>query len=177
MSPLIGLARFRDPVLSASLALSALVSTVMMATLVIGPFYLARALGLAPAVVGIVMSVGPVIAALTGVPAGRFMDRFGAQRMTAGGLAGMVVGSSALCMAPATLAATGVAGYVIPIVIVALVIALGSRVLSRPADRELIRRRADAKDVRPGMPAALRRLGESRAALGTPTDRHRNAGR
>ena len=95
---MIGLARFRDPVLSASLALSALVSTVMMATLVIGPFYLARALGLAPAVVGIVMSVGPVIAALTGVPAGRFMDRFGAQRMTAGGLAGMVVGSSALCM-------------------------------------------------------------------------------
>ena len=114
-SPLIRLTMFRDPVLSASLAMSALVSTVMMATLVVGPFYLARALGLDTAAVGIVMSVGPVIAALTGVPAGRIVDRFGAQRMTVSGLAGMVVGCSALCMAPATL---GIAGYVIPIVIV-----------------------------------------------------------
>ncbi len=38
-SPLIRLAMFRDPALSASLAMSALVSTVMMATLVVGPFY------------------------------------------------------------------------------------------------------------------------------------------
>ncbi|MEO6754892.1 MAG: MFS transporter, partial [Chthoniobacteraceae bacterium] len=45
-SPLIRLAMFRDPVLSASLAMSALVSTVVMATLVVGPFYLSRALGL-----------------------------------------------------------------------------------------------------------------------------------
>ena len=44
------------------------------------------------------MSAGPVIAALTGVPAGRIVDRFGAQRMTVGGLAGMVVGCSALCV-------------------------------------------------------------------------------
>lgn len=77
-SPLIRLTRFRDPVLSASLAMSALVSTVMMATPVVGPFYLARALGLDTARVGIVMSIGPVIAALTGVPAGRIVDRFGA---------------------------------------------------------------------------------------------------
>jgi EmrB/QacA subfamily drug resistance transporter len=114
-SPLIRLTRFRDPVLSASLATSALVSTVMMATLVVGPFYLARALGLATALVGIVMSVGPVIAALTGVPAGRFVDRFGAQRMAVGGLAGMVVGCTALSLAPATL---GIAGYLIPSVII-----------------------------------------------------------
>jgi len=114
-SPLIRLTRLRDPVLSASLAMSALVSTVMMATLVVGPFYLDGALGLDTALVGIVMSVGPVIAALTGVPAGRIVDRFGAQRMTVSGLAGMAVGCSALCMAPATL---GIAGYVIPIVII-----------------------------------------------------------
>ena len=114
-SPLIRLARFRDPVLSASLAMSALVSTVMMATLVVGPFYLAGALGLDTALVGIVMSVGPIIAALAGVPAGRIVDRFGAQRMTAGGLAGMVIGCSALGMTPATL---GIAGYVIPMVVI-----------------------------------------------------------
>ena len=64
---------FRDPVLSASLAMSALVSTVMMATLVVGPFYLSRALGLDAAIVGLVMSVGPIVAALTGVPAGRIV--------------------------------------------------------------------------------------------------------
>lgn len=66
-SPLIRLAIFRDPALSASLAMSALVSTVMMATLVVGPFYLSRALGLDAALVGLVMSVGPLVAALTGV--------------------------------------------------------------------------------------------------------------
>jgi EmrB/QacA subfamily drug resistance transporter len=114
-SPLVRLARFRDPVLSTSLAMNTLVSTVMMATLVVGPFYLARALGLDTALVGIVMSVGPVIAALTGVPAGRLVDRFGAQRMTVSGLGGMVVGCSALCMSPVTL---GIAGYAIPIAIV-----------------------------------------------------------
>ena len=112
-SPLIRLARFRDPVLGASLAMSAIVSTVMMATLVVGPFYLAGALGLDTALVGIVMSVGPVIAALTGVPAGRIVDRFGAQRTTVSGLAGMAVGCSALCVAPAAL---GIAGYAIPVV-------------------------------------------------------------
>ncbi|MDK1482792.1 MFS transporter, partial [Sinorhizobium sp. 6-117] len=41
--PLLRLAMFRDPVLSSGLAMSALVSTVMMATLVVGPFYLSRA--------------------------------------------------------------------------------------------------------------------------------------
>jgi len=114
-SPLVRLALLRDPPLSAGLVMAALVSTVMMATLVVGPFYLARALGLATALVGVVMSAGPVVAALSGVPAGRFVDRFGAQHMAASGLAAMVVGCSALCLAPATL---GIAGYAIPSVIV-----------------------------------------------------------
>ncbi len=54
-SPLVRLVMFRDPVLATGLAMSALVSTVVMATLVVGPFYLAHGLGLAAAVVGIVM--------------------------------------------------------------------------------------------------------------------------
>ena len=45
-SPLLALDLFRDGVLDVGLATSALVSTVMMATLVTGPFYLSRALGL-----------------------------------------------------------------------------------------------------------------------------------
>jgi len=85
VSPLIRPAMFRDPVLSASLAMSALVSTVMMATLVVGPFHLSRALGLDAALVGLVLSLGPLAAALTGVPAGRIADRLGARRMTIAG--------------------------------------------------------------------------------------------
>jgi len=114
-SPLIRLAMFRDPVLSASLAMSALVSTVMMATLVVGPFYLSRALGLDAARVGFILSVGPLVAALTGVPAGRIADRFGAQRVTLTGLIGIAAGSFLLSMTPATL---GISGYIAPIVVI-----------------------------------------------------------
>jgi EmrB/QacA subfamily drug resistance transporter len=121
VSPLIRLAMFRDPGLSASLAMSALVSTVMMATLVVGPFYLSRALGLDAAMVGLVLSVGPLAAALSGVPAGRMADRFGAQRMTLVGLIGMAAGSFIVSMLPATL---GIPGYIAPMVIITVGYAL-----------------------------------------------------
>jgi MFS family permease len=114
-SPLIRLAMFRDPGLSAGLATSALVSTVMMATLVVGPFYLAGGLGLDAAVVGMVLSVGPLVTALTGVPAGRIADRFGAQRVTVVGLIGIATGSFMLSMMPVTL---GIPGYVGPLAII-----------------------------------------------------------
>lgn len=120
-SPLIRVATFRDPALSASLAMSALVSTVMMTTLVVGPFYLARALGLEAAMVGLVMSVGPLFAALTGVSAGRLADRFGAPRMTIAGLAAMAAGAFALSTMPATL---GIAGYVAPVAVLTVGYAL-----------------------------------------------------
>ncbi|HEY9567162.1 MAG TPA: MFS transporter [Thalassobaculum sp.] len=120
-SPLIRLTMFRDPVLTTSLATSVLVSTVMMATLVVGPFYLSRALGLDAALVGLVLSVGPLAAALTGVPAGRTADRFGAQRMTIAGLIGMAAGSFMLSMIPATL---GILGYIAPIVLLTVGYAL-----------------------------------------------------
>jgi EmrB/QacA subfamily drug resistance transporter len=114
-SPLIQLAMFRDPVLSASLAMSVLVATVVTTTLVVGPFYLSRALGLDAAMVGLVLSVGPLVAALTAVPAGRFADSFGAQRMTSVGLIGMAGGSFILSMMPSTL---GISGYIAPIVVI-----------------------------------------------------------
>ena len=113
-APLILLAIFRDPALSASLAMSAVVSTVVMATLVVGPFYLSRALGLDAARVGLVLSVGPLVAALTGLPAGRLADRVGAQRMTIIGLLGIAVGSFILSLLPPTF---GIAGYIAPIVV------------------------------------------------------------
>jgi MFS family permease len=65
--------------------------------------------------VGLVMSVGPLVAALTGVLAGRIVDRFGAHRMVAIGLIGMSAGLVALAMAPGRF---GVAGYIGAIVVV-----------------------------------------------------------
>ncbi|QAY94023.1 MFS transporter [Pseudomonas sp. ACM7] len=120
-SPLIRLAMFRDPVLSGSLAMSLLVATVMMATLVVGPFYLAHGLGLDAVLVGLVLSVGPFVAALTGVPAGRIADRFGAQRMTLVGLAAMATGCLTLSVLPKTF---GIGGYLLPMVVITLGYAL-----------------------------------------------------
>jgi MFS family permease len=114
-SPLIQLTMFRDLALSASLIMSALVSTVMMATLVVGPFYLALSLGLDPATVGLVVSVGPLVVAVTGVPVGRMTDRFGARRMAIVGLIAITVGSFMPSIMPT---AFGIPGYVVPLVII-----------------------------------------------------------
>lgn len=114
-TPLVRLAMMRDPVLTAGLATTALVSTVMMTTLVVGPFFLSHALGLDAMLVGLVLSVGPLVAALSGVPAGRLVDRFGTQRMTVVGLTGIAAGSFMLSVSPATL---GTPGYVGPLVVV-----------------------------------------------------------
>jgi EmrB/QacA subfamily drug resistance transporter len=114
-SPLIRLAMFRNPVLSAGFAMSTLVTTVVMATLVVGPFYLSRALQLDVAHVGLVMASGPIVAALTGVPAGRMVDRFGAHRMTIAGLMAMAAGSSILPMVSTWY---GVPGYIAPLVVI-----------------------------------------------------------
>ncbi len=113
-SPLIQLSMFRDRVLRSSLAMSLLVSSVMMSTLVIGPFYLSRALALSATSVGLTMSVGPIVTALVGIPAGRIADRLGAARMTLAGLLGIGTGAFLLSMLPATL---GVPGYLGPITI------------------------------------------------------------
>jgi len=120
-SPLIRLAMFRDPVLSGSLAMSLLVATVMMATLVVGPFYLAHGLGLDAVLVGLILSVGPFVAALTGVPAGRIADRVGAQRMTLAGLIAMATGCLTLSVLPET---SGIGGYLLPMVVITLGYAL-----------------------------------------------------
>lgn len=115
VSPLIRLAMFRDPAMSAGLAMSTLVATVVTTTLVVGPFYLSLALGLNSAMAGLVLSVGPIVAALTGVPAGRMADRFGAQCITLVGLIGMTAGSFSLTMIPTSL---GIPGYIVPIIVI-----------------------------------------------------------
>ncbi len=152
-SPLIRLAMFRDPALGAGLAMSALVSTVMMATLVVGPFYLSRALGLDAAVTGLVLSVGPLVVALSGVPAGRIADRFGAQRMTIVGLIGIAAGSFVLSTTPATF---GIPGYIAPIVVITVGYALFQTANNTAVMTDI---RPDQRGVISGMLNLSRNLG------------------
>ncbi|MGO8071113.1 MFS transporter [Rhizobium leguminosarum] len=105
-SPLIQLTVFRNRVLTASLAMNVLVSTVMMATLVVAPFYLSHALGLNQALVGIVMSIGPIISILSGVPAGRLVDRLDAPFVVVAGLVAMAAASVAMAVL------SGISGYI-----------------------------------------------------------------
>ncbi|MER9231185.1 MFS transporter [Mesorhizobium sp. M0622] len=115
-NPLIRPARFRDHALNASLAMSLIVATVMMATLVVAPFYLSRALALDAAMVGLVLSTGPLVTALAALPAGRLVDRFGAHRIMVVGLLALALGTFILSQARTEF---GIAGYVVPIIIVA----------------------------------------------------------
>ncbi|MHA0854992.1 MFS transporter, partial [Serratia nematodiphila] len=110
-SPLLAPSMFRHPALTAGLASSALVMTVMTATLVVGPFYLSRALGLSAAQVGVVMSAGPAVAILTGIPAGYLVDRFGSQRIAQFGLTAVAAGAALLSL----FNRWGVLGYIAPI--------------------------------------------------------------
>jgi EmrB/QacA subfamily drug resistance transporter len=152
-APLIPLVMLRDRVLRASLGASALVSTVMMATLVVGPFYLFRALGLEAALAGIVLSIGPLVAALTGVPGGRLVDRLGARRMTIVGLSGITAGSFLLSVIPASF---GIPGYVVPIVVIT-----ASYAIFQAANNTVIMTnvRADQRGVISGMLSLSRNLG------------------
>jgi EmrB/QacA subfamily drug resistance transporter len=152
-SPLIRLAMFRDPSLSASLAMSTLVTTVLMATLVVGPFYLSRALGLQAALVGLTLSAGPLVAALTGVPAGRIVDRLGAHRMTIIGLLGIAGGSFVLSMMPASF---GIPGYIAPVVVMT-----ASYALFQAANNTVIMTNVhpDQRGVISGMLSLSRNLG------------------
>jgi EmrB/QacA subfamily drug resistance transporter len=152
-APLIRMSTFQNSVLSAGFAMSALVTTVVMATLVVGPFYLSGALGLDQSHVGLVMSSGPIIAALTGAPAGRLVDRLGAPRMGIAGLIGMAIGASAMALLPTGL---GIAGYIAPLVAIT-----GSYALFQAANNTAVMTniRPDQRGVISGMLNLSRNLG------------------
>lgn len=117
IAPLLQLKLFQDKGLRASLIMGTLVATVMMATLVVGPFYMVQALGLAPTALGLCMAIGPIVSSLCGVPVGRLIDRTGPQRVVLLGLGLMVLGCAALVASPS---AWGLLGYMVPLVLTTL---------------------------------------------------------
>ena len=152
-SPLLRLSMFRDRRLTLNLASTLGVAAVIMATLVVGPFYLARGLHLSPLAVGLVMSVGPAVVALSSVPAGRMADGAEAQRMIGGGLACMTLGCVAFAAAGARF---GLAGYVAPLALTTF-----GYSLFQTANNKLLMERArpDEKGLVSGMLSLARNLG------------------
>lgn len=97
-----------------NLLINLLVAAVMMTTLVVGPFYLGAALGLTATQVGLVMSVGPLISIVSGVPSGHLVDAWGSRRVLVMGLLLLAAGSGLLALLPN---AIGIAGYVLAIIV------------------------------------------------------------
>jgi MFS family permease len=85
----------------------------MMAMLVVGPLFLSFGLLLGEAQTGLVVAVGPVVAALAGIPAGRLTDRFGAKRILATGLSAMTVALICMAYLPVYI---GITGYIVSLI-------------------------------------------------------------
>lgn len=113
-APVIPLSELQESAFCASLAANALAAAVIISTLVVGPIYLTLSFGLDAALVGMVVAAGPIISALSGVPAGRLVDRWGADKALGGGLGQMALGMVALALAPRV---AGLAGYLIALCI------------------------------------------------------------
>lgn len=113
-SPLVPLSAISCRTAASALTTNLIMSTVMMTTLVVGPFYLSLSLGLDDSVVGAVMSVGPITAALTGIAAGRAVDKYGNQTVMVAGLIEASIGFISLALIPRYL---GVSGVVLSLII------------------------------------------------------------
>jgi MFS family permease len=137
-APLVPLQLLADRQLRTSLLSLMFVSAIMMATLVVGPVYLSAVLGLAPAEVGLLLTIGPAVAAATGFPAGRLVDRVGHTRVASSGLAGVALGSSFMAVLPEFF---GIEGYVASLVIITACYALfqaanNSNVMKRAGEEQ-----------------------------------------
>jgi len=163
VAPLVNLSLLRSPALWPGLVQMALVSMIVMTTLVVGPFYLTGGLGLSAAATGLVMSIGPGVVALSGFPAGQLVDRAGATPVTLAGLGAMVLGSLAMSGLPALL---GVGGYA-----VSLVVLTGGYALFQAANATAVLGRVAATDrgTASGLLALARNAGliAGASAMGT----------
>ncbi len=112
--PLVPITFLRDKSVGLGVAMNFSISAIMMSTLVIGPFFLAFSLELSETHIGLVLAVGPAIAALSGIPAGRITDRIGASHAMMFSLVQMVLALLCLAFLPLWL---GVVGYIIALIV------------------------------------------------------------
>jgi len=108
-SPLVQLEMLQRPPIAAGLLSIALVSAIVMTTLVVGPFYLTGVLGLDTATAGLVMTIGPTVSAIVGLPAGQIVDRNGPTVVTYVGLFTLLVGTLVMMILPSGI---GLPGYI-----------------------------------------------------------------
>lgn len=97
-----------------NLTVNVLVAAVMMTTLVVGPFHLGLGIGLTDLQTGLVMTVGPLISIVTGIPSGRLVDAHGARPALLSGLAMLAAGTLLLALAAIV---GNVAGYILAIAV------------------------------------------------------------
>ena len=152
-APLIPPPLLRRPGLTGALFANTVVSAVMMATLVVGPFHLVQALGLDPGGAGLAMSLGPLVSAIVGIPAGRLVDRIGARRVAMAGLLGVAVGTALLA---------GLAAWpTVPAYVVPLAVTTASYALFAAANNTAVMEHADPsrRGVLSGLLSLSRNLG------------------
>ncbi len=113
-NPLIDIVILKNKALVSSLFSNFVVASVMMTTLIVGPFFLSLGLGLNEARVGLLMTAGPVISILTGIPSGKIVDKIGTHITMKGGLFLLLAGTFALAFLPAI---WGWVGYICGIIL------------------------------------------------------------
>ncbi len=106
-NPLINPLLFNDRKLSMSLFINFLIATVMMSTLIVGPFYLSNALYFSEDSVGLILSVGPLVSVLSGLPAGKLVDKYDPKKLLRWALFTMTIATFALATLPSVLGLTG----------------------------------------------------------------------
>ncbi len=112
--PVLPLATLRHRSITTGMITNVLVATVMMSTLVVGPYALHNGLELSLPLVGLVMSVGPVTSAVSGILAGRLVDRTTPAVMITAGLALVTLGAACLALLPSW---WGVVGYIVALIV------------------------------------------------------------
>ena len=95
----------------------AITASVVMTSLILGPYYLSISLGLSEFQFGLVMSSGPIMVALTGLPAGYLVDKLGPKKPIIIGLSLMMIGCIFMS---ANSPDTGVFGYIFALITITL---------------------------------------------------------
>ena len=113
-APVLPLPELRSNTVVAGVMGNLLVAAVMMTTLIVGPFALHDGLDLPVAGAGLVMAVGPVMSAISGVIAGRLVGRASPRALSATGLVAVTTGATALAVLPGV---WGAPGYVVALLI------------------------------------------------------------